>query len=401
MHAGRGGLLCLADGGVPSLLGYGEPIRGDTGNSYAPEEILRGSLMNTTNILEECQIYEIIKNSLPIGFTLVDAEGLVIDFNPQAEAITGYLKSEVAGKSHLEILHGTADRNACPLLHYAFQQKRQTAAVETTITQKSGELITIVASISPLYDKDQNFIGGIELFRDITQTKKIERERKNILPMFAHDMKHPVITAGGFLSRLLSGKAGPLTEQQMNALQVMKEELTKVEELISDFLEFSRFEATEYQPLKSAFNVEEAITRQVEKTEYEAAKKNIRFAFEYPETLVPVISADGKMIERVIANLFDNAVKYSPHDTRVLVKLHDWNMEVQVQVIDEGTGISEEHLPYIFDAFYRVSRDTGGSGLGLSIAREIIEAHGGKIWAKSAPGKGSTFSFTLPKNSGS
>jgi len=348
--------------------------------------------------IEECQIYEIIKNSLPIGFTLVDEEGIIIDFNPQAEVITGYLKSEVIGKSHLEILHGTADREACPLFQYALQKKQQTAAVETNIKQKSGEMITIVASIAPLFDKDQIFIGGIELFRDITEIKKLGRERKNILPMFAHDMKNPVITAGGFLSRLLSGKIGPLTEPQLNYLHIMKDELTKVEELISDFLEFSRFEATEYRPLQSAFNMEDAINRQIEIARREAEKKNIKISFEYPDTLIPVISADGKMIERVISNLLDNAVKYSTNDTMVLMKLNDWNLEVQVQVIDAGIGISAEHLPYIFDAFYRVSRDSEGSGLGLSIAKAIIEAHGGKIWVKSTLGKGSTFNFTLPKD---
>ncbi len=347
--------------------------------------------------IEECQIYEIIRNSLPIGFTLVDEEGVVIDFNPQAEVITGYLKSEVIGKSHLEILHGSSDREACPLFQYALQKKRQTAAVETNVKQKSGEVITIVASIAPLFDEDQNFIGGIELFRDITEIKKLERERKNILPMFAHDMKNPVITASGFLSRLLSGKVGPLTEPQLNTLHIIKEEIIKVEELISDFLEFSRFETTEYRPLKSVFNIEEAINRQIEIARVEAKKKNIQISFEYSDTLIPVINADGKMIERVLENLLDNAVKYSPHNTIVLVKLNDWNLAVQVQVIDAGVGISAEHLPYVFDAFYRVSRDSAGSGLGLSIAKTIVEAHSGKIRVESIPGKGSTFSFTLPK----
>jgi two-component system phosphate regulon sensor histidine kinase PhoR len=351
--------------------------------------------------IEACPIYEIIRNSLPLGFTLVDKEGVIIDFNPQAEVITGYLKTEVLGKSHLEILHGTSDREACPLFQYAFQKKRQTAAVETDIKQKNGELITIMASISPLVDENQNFIGGIELFRDITEIKRMERERKNILPMFAHDMKTPVITAGGFLSRLIAGKAGTLTKQQMNNLRVVKEELRKVEELIADFLEFSRFEATEYKPLQSAFNIEDAINRQIETAKLEADKKNIHIFFEYPDTAIPVISADGKMIERVIANLLDNAVKYSPRDTKITVKLNDWNLEVQVQIIDKGIGISDEHLPYIFDAFYRVSRDSEGSGLGLSIAKKVIEAHSGKIWVTSTPGKGSTFSFTLQKNSGS
>jgi PAS domain S-box-containing protein len=350
--------------------------------------------------IEECQIYEIVKNNLPVGFTLVDEEGMIIDFNSQAEVITGYLKSEVLGQSHLEILHGTTDREACPLFRFALDRKQQTAAVETNIKQKSGEIITIVASIAPIFDEDKNFVGGVELFRDITEIKKLERERKNILPMFAHDMKNPVITVSGFLSRLLSGKAGQLTEPQLNYLHIMKDELTKVEDLISDFLEFSRFEATQYRPLKSAFNIEGLINNQIERIRPEADKKDIRISFEYPENFIPVISVDGKMIERVIVNLFDNAIKYSPSNSSIMVKLADWNLEVLVQVIDVGIGISEEHLPYIFDAFYRVSRDSEGSGLGLSIAKAIIDAHGGKIWVNSTSGEGSIFSFTLPKNGG-
>jgi two-component system phosphate regulon sensor histidine kinase PhoR len=348
--------------------------------------------------IEECEIYKIVKNSLPIGFTLVDDEGMIIDFNAKAEMITGYLKNDIIGKSHLEILHGTADKKACPLFQFAIEKKQQTAAVETNIMQKSGEIITIVASIAPIFDEDQNFVGGIELFRDITEVKRLERERKNMLPMFAHDMKNPVIMVNGFLSRLLSGKTGQLTGQQIDYLQIMKGELNKVEELISDFLEFSRFEAAQYMPLKSAFNIEEAIRYQIEMIQPEADKKNIVISLEYPENFIPVISADGKMIERVIANLLHNSIKYSPSESSVKVSIGDWNLEVMVKVTDTGVGISEGHLPYIFDAFYRVSRDSEGSGLGLSIARAVTEAHGGKIWVKSAPGAGSTFYFTLPKN---
>jgi len=348
--------------------------------------------------IEECRIYEIIKNSLPIGFTLVDQDGVIVDFNQQAEVITGYQKSEVMGQSHLEILHGTTEREACPLFQYGLQKKRQTAAVETNIKQKNGEFITILASISPLLDQNQNFVGGIELFRDITKMKKLEREQRNILPMFAHDMKNPIITAEGFLSRLLSGKAGDLTEMQLNYLVTIKDALAKVDELISDFLEFSRFEAKEYKPLKGAFNIEDAVVRQIEIARGEADKKNIRLSYDYPENFIPVINADGRMIGRAIANLLDNAVKYSPSGSEVKVKLSNWNLEVLVEVCDTGAGIADEHLPYIFDAFYRISRDTRGSGLGLSIAKTIIDAHGGKIWVKSSLGKGSTFSLTLPKD---
>jgi two-component system phosphate regulon sensor histidine kinase PhoR len=347
--------------------------------------------------IEEQQIYEIIKNNLPVGFTLVDEEGTVVDFNPQAEAITGYLKIEVMGKSHLEILHGTSDKRACPLFTYALQKKQQTVAVETNIKNKNGELITILATISPLFDKDENFIGGIELFRDVSEIKRLERERKNIFPMLAHDMKNPVTTSGGYLLRLLSGKAGLLTEVQSSYLKIIKDELKKLEELIGDFLEFARFESKEYKSLKSAFNIEEAITQQIEIAKLEADKKGIRIIFEYPEMPPPVIDADGRMITRVIANLLDNAVKYSKQGSMVTVRLTEQQEDILIQVIDTGIGIPEEHLPYIFDAFYRVSRDSGGSGLGLSIVKTIVEAHNGKIWVESIPGKGSTFSFSLPK----
>jgi two-component system phosphate regulon sensor histidine kinase PhoR len=347
--------------------------------------------------VEECRIYEAVKNNLPVGFTLVDKDGMIVDFNSQAEVITGYLKKEVLGESHLEILHGTSDREACPLFRFALDKKQQSAAMETTIKQKSGEPIVIVASIAPIFDENQNFIGGVEIFRDITEIKKLERERKNILPMFAHDMKNPVITVSGFLSRLLSGREGSFTEKQLEYLHIMKDALTKVEDLINDFLEFSRFEAIQYRPLKSAFNIEEAINHQIGILRPEAEKKNIRISFEYPENFLSVISVDGKMIERVIANLLQNAIKYSPDNSSVTVKVSDWNLEVLVQVIDTGIGISAEHLPYVFDAFYRVTRDAEGSGLGLSIAKAIVEAHNGKIWVKSQTGKGSTFSFTLPK----
>ncbi|MBE0425896.1 MAG: PAS domain-containing sensor histidine kinase [Nitrospirae bacterium] len=348
-------------------------------------------------MIDQQQLYEIIKNNLPVGLTLVDKDGIIQDFNSQAEAITGYQKTEVIGKLHFEILHSPPYREACPLFAFALQKKQQTVEVESTIKKKNGESITITATVSPLFDKDKNFIGGIELFRDISQLKKLERERKNILPMFAHDMKNPVTTSAGFLSRLLSGKAGPLTEIQASYLQIIKDGLKKLEELIIDFLEFSRFEAKEYIPLKSACNLEDTLASQIETVRLEADKKDIRIFFEYPDIPIPVIDADCRMINRIISNLLDNALKYSNPGAMITFRLTEREKDVLVQIIDTGKGIPEEQLPYIFDAFHRFNRDTSGSGLGLSIAKTIVEAHGGKIWAESTHGKGSTFSFLLPK----
>jgi PAS domain S-box-containing protein len=232
---------------------------------------------------------------------------------------------------------------------------------------------------------------------DITGLRKLERERRNILSMFAHDMKNPLVASEGFLSRVISGKAGTVTEKQQNHLQTIRDELNKVTQLISDFLDFSKFDAQEYTPILTPFNVPAEIQKNIETEALEAEKKQIAIALELPATAIPLVNADAAMINRVIRNLLDNAIKYTDSRGIVTVKVAERGNEILIAVEDTGTGIPEDQLPYIFDAFYRARRNTKGSGLGLTIAKTIMEAHGGRIWAESTPAKGSVFSFTLPK----
>jgi two-component system phosphate regulon sensor histidine kinase PhoR len=346
--------------------------------------------------MEKQQIYDIIIDNLPVGFSIVDKDGIIIDFNNTAEKITGYTKKDVIGKLHLRMLHGTDDKDACPLFRHALMRHEQLIATEASVMKKNGDFIAVSVTTSPLFDSSGNFIGGIELFRDITELKRLERERKNILSMFAHDMKNPVITAEGFISRMLSGKTGPLTEIQKNYLELVKEELDGLQGLITDFLEFSRFEAAECKPVLSPFNIAASVRKHIEIAKVEAEKKNITLTCDAGETET-IANADAMLIGRVITNLLDNAIKYTNTGGAITVSLFDLDDKVLVQVRDTGPGIPEEHLPYIFDAFYRGKRDMRGSGLGLTIAKTIVEAHGGKIWVESVPEKGSTFSFTLPK----
>ena len=355
-----------------------------------------GLFFGIITFMEKQQIYDIIIDNLPVGFSIVDKDGIIIDFNNTAEKITGYTKKGVIGKPHLRMLHGTDDKDACPLFRHALQKHEQLIATEATIMKKNGDFIDASVTTSPLFDSNGNFIGGIEIFRDITELKRLERERKNILSMFAHDMKNPVITAEGFISRILSGKTGPLTEMQKNYLELVKEELDGLQGLITDFLEFSRFEATECKPVLRPFNMEASMRKHIEIAKVEAEKKNIAINFETCEAEA-VTNADAMLISRVITNLLDNAIKYTNPGGAVTVRLDERGEDILVQVTDTGIGIPEDHLPYIFDAFYRGKRDLKGSGLGLSIAKTIVEAHGGRIWVESIPGKGSTFSFTLPK----
>lgn len=231
---------------------------------------------------------------------------------------------------------------------------------------------------------------------DITQFRKLERERKNILSMFAHDMKNPAVTSEGFLSRLISGKAGVLTKEQLDYLEIIRSELGNLSQLISDFLQFSRFEAIEYKPVAALFNIADEIRKNIEAEKGETEKKNIIIGLEHPDAITPVVHADAAMVNRVVRNLLVNAIRSTGPGGAVTIRISDRGNEILVSVNDTGIGIPEDLLPYIFDAFYRAG-NSKGSGLGLSIAKTIIEGHGGRIWAESIQDKGSTFSFTLPK----
>jgi len=334
-------------------------------------------------------------DSIQIAFIKVDGQGLIIDCNDATSEITGWPKNELTGESHFEVIHCTSEREACPLFNLSYRERR---VVETEIAIKKTNGITIPASCIayPFFDDEGNFIGGIEFFKDITAVKQREKERDSFLSMLAHDMKNPVITSIGFLSRLLNGKTGPLTEKQRNTLELIMEDQRKLELLIRDFLEYSRLENRQNKPVLTSFSMRDALDKKIASGQAEYDKKNVQIGFDKSGGN-PIISADTIMINRVITNLLDNALKYTNSGGRISVNLEDREKDVLVQITDTGIGIPEEHLPHVFDAFYRINEDSKGTGLGLSIVKKIVEAHRGKIWVESKLGEGSTFSFTLPK----
>lgn len=346
--------------------------------------------------MEEERLYNLVIKALPVGFLRVDAKGMIIDFNHAAETITGYTKEEVVDRSRSEILHCSAEKKKCTLCEYALDRREHAIAKENFIKRKSGDCILLSVTTAPLFDQSGTFHGGIELFMDISESLKLDRERKNILAMFAHDMQNPVLIAGKFTRRLLAGKAGQPTGKQEEHLQLICEELNQLEGLVTDFQEFFRFEATKCLPVLESLDIILMLCAQVKLAKLKAQDKRIRLIFDYHGEGEMVVTADARLISRVIDNLLDNAIRYTKMDGAVTISVSKEEDVIFVRVSDTGIGIAENHFPYLFDAFYRVSRDLRGSGLGLSIARTIVEAHEGKIWVESVPGQGSVFSFTLP-----
>jgi signal transduction histidine kinase len=232
-----------------------------------------------------------------------------------------------------------------------------------------------------------------ELRRNLREVNKLQRERENILSMFAHDIKSAIEPSVWLLSRIRLGKYRIADADVIP----IADGLIAAEDMLADFISFSRLEAGEYKPAMGPFDIEAAIRKQIEVSTLMAADKQIRITCEFSEEPFPILTADEAMMQRVIANLLDNAVKHTTEGESVNIKVRNLDTKVLVQVKDTGIGITEDHLPHIFDAFYRVPGTHKGSGLGLSITKMIVKAHSGEIWMESTAGKGSTFSFTLPR----
>jgi len=216
--------------------------------------------------------------------------------------------------------------------------------------------------------------------------------------MFAHDLKTPVVGMGGLIRRLLQGKVGPLTDRQSSYLETIDREMTRLEKLITSFLELARLDLRLLTPRQEAIQVveecREVINLMTPLAEAKGMKLEPRFSGKLPPVWV-----DALLFRRVLENLLSNAIKFSPPGTAVLLQVAEEGHKLRFAVQDQGPGISPEELPHLFEFFYRGRAASGqeGFGLGLATVRRIVEAHGGRLLVDSVPGRGATFYFTLPK----
>jgi two-component system phosphate regulon sensor histidine kinase PhoR len=245
-------------------------------------------------------------------------------------------------------------------------------------------------------------LGGVIILRDLSTIKRLENERRHLVNMFAHDLKTPVVGVGGLVRRLRQGKMGPLSEPQLAYLETIGLEMESLEKLINNFLEFIRLDLHILTPMPSALQVDKECQEVMTLLSPLSEAKSIDLQGEYPPEVL-VLQADPLLFRRVLENLLGNAVKYSPPRTTVNLIVQDKGEEVLFAVKDEGPGILPADLPHLFEIYFRgaeAGKDRG-FGLGLATVKRIIEVHGGRLWVESQPGQGTTFYFTLPRESAS
>jgi signal transduction histidine kinase len=280
--------------------------------------------------------------------------------------------------------------------------------VEIVIEQPSGKRVPAVASGVALYGPDGTVTGAVASFEDITPLKEAERLKREFLSLITHELRTPLTGIKGIVSGLLADDVTLAPAQQRELLTLVDGAADHLSALVTNLLDMSRLEA-------GALDLEPeviAVTDLVAAATRDAASvlREHEVCLDLPARPMEVW-ADYVQTKRVLVNLLANAAKYAPAGSTITISVEDRSTslacgaetqgEIVLAVRDEGSGISREDLPHVFDRFYRGSgkpvRGQAGSGLGLTIARGLVEAMGGRIWAQSQPNQGATFTFVLPR----
>jgi PAS domain S-box-containing protein len=248
--------------------------------------------------------------------------------------------------------------------------------------------------------------ADLVILRDITERRKTEEARYELAQLKAeffsnvsHELRTPLQSIMGFTKLMLQGKV-PDHETQMEFLTIIDKQGEHLVSLIEDLIDVSRVASGRFEILRQRLSIEKIIDDALQSAYSVANEKGIIINRYIPETL-PRMNVDGERLGQVMTNLLSNAVKFSNGGSEINVRAEVKDDELLVRVTDHGIGIAQEAMPHLFDRFYQVdssmTRTVSGTGLGLYISKQIVEAHGGNIWVESELGKGSTFCFTIPK----
>jgi PAS domain S-box-containing protein len=342
---------------------------------------------------------EAVIHSIAEGLVVVDAKGKVVMINPAAEKLLGVSKREKIGR---HIAEGTKQEQLISLVPDASGKENQ----EIELGNQDSETKKILrASSAVIEDENGQTVGMVSMLSDITKQKELDRMKASFVANVSHELRTPLVAIDKSVSLILGKSAGEITPTQEQFLSIASRNLRRLTLLINDLLDLSKLEAAKMEVNLQSVSVEKVITESCEGLASWADSKSITFEKKIQEGL-PEVNIDANRIIQVLNNLIGNAVKFTPAAGSITVGavLGKGENEIEVSVKDSGIGIDKEHLEKVFDKFFQVGEriftDVNGTGIGLSIAKEIVELHGGRIWVESQKGQGAKFIFTLPLHAG-
>jgi two-component system phosphate regulon sensor histidine kinase PhoR len=338
---------------------------------------------------------ETVLASMLEGVIAVDSDECIVSINRAAAQLFENEPANCQGKSIEEVIRSPA------MQQFIRRSLRNKSPTEEDITVFQNEERVIDVKGSPLLDANQNQIGALMVFYDVTQLRRLENMRRDFVANVSHEIKTPLTAIKGFVETLQQGKVDKAEENQ-RFLGIIQKHVDRLNSIIEDLLALSRIEKEDerkeidFRQVK----IEDTFKAAIQLCRPKAEEKKIRIDLDCEKDATAIFDPD--LIEQAVVNLLDNALKYSEPQSTVLLESHQQNSELIISVQDHGIGIAQKHLPRLFERFYRVdkarSRNMGGTGLGLAIVKHIADAHGGYATVDSKLGEGSRFSIHLPKN---
>ena len=359
------------------------------------EEIVWGKYKR---VLSEKKNTDAVIRSIAEGLVVVDANGNVVMMNPVAERLLGVSRKDKLGQPLVENLK---DEQLVSLVKGAPDQDEREIEL---ISQKDETKKILRASSAVIEGEDGRTIGMVAVLSDITKQRELEQLKSNFVANVSHELRTPLVAIDKSLSLILSKTIGEIPGPQEQLLTIAERNVKRLTLLINDLLDLSKLEAGKMEFKREPSSIEKIIDESIDglltwaKTREISMKKNV-------EDNLPPMDVDPNKIIQVLTNLLGNSIKFTPKGGTIFVAANRTqdNGSIQISVQDTGVGISKEALPKIFNKFYqageRISTDLSGTGIGLSIVKEIVEWHGGKIWVESHQGQGAKFIFTVPLKS--
>ncbi len=368
---------------------------------------LEKKVLRRTKDLEQIRSKnEAILTSIGDGLVVVDKEGRITYINKSFEEMLGWKSQEILGKSMVQVVP-REDQNGIGVL---FKERilTQVLAGQKFVADLTNPFYYIrkdksrfpVSSIVAPVILNKKVVGAVEVFRDITKEKEIDKAKTEFVSLASHQLRTPLSTVNWYSEMLLTGDVGEVTIDQKKYLEEIYNGNQRMVDLVNTLLDVSRIElgtlVIELKPtdiVKLAQNV-------INEHKLQIIEKKIKLLPSFEDN-IPLIKTDPKLLRMVIQNLLSNAIKYTPDGGRVSISLAlEEEANVVLTIADTGYGIPKNQQNKIFTKLFRadnvIGRDTEGTGLGLYIAKSIVEQAGGKLWFESKENQGSTFYATLP-----
>ena len=345
------------------------------------------------------QTTEAAIDSLYDPVVVTDSAGLVSRINPAAERLFG-ARAETLGKPIGEVAR---DERVAQAVADVLRSERAVAsesAAEVLPWAVNGSRRAFRVRSTPMRDADDRFVGAVTLLEDVTHLSEISRLKSEFIAAASHELRTPLTSVQMGIHLLLEGVAGPLDDRQQEILQVCREDTARLDRLMRQLLDLSKIESGAAAPVRAPVRPSVLVREAVESLRLQVEAKGLRLDVDAVPDLPPVL-ADHDQIERVIVNLMTNATRATAAGGTITVAASRRGSDVVFSVTDTGVGVPRDYLARVFEPFVQVpNAAAGGSGLGLTISKRIVEAHGGQLTAQSERGRGSTFTFTIPIGDG-